>query len=115
MKLATEEIRKIAQWEAVGAGYGRENPETRIRVWSLADHLRSSVDFGCDVLEEDGLSNYFVLFTYVVADVPSFSFAHSVNGLLIYLSACAPVAVAGRSSRCVDPGLSSYTPLAIAT
>ena len=114
MHLTPEDIATIAGWQSTQDGFSRDDPKTGVRVRSIADRLRSPGHLSCDILWDDGLKNYFVLFAYIVADVPSFSFAHSVEGLLIYLSACAPVGVVGRSSRCVDPGLRSHDPLEIA-
>jgi hypothetical protein len=111
MILSPDAIAAIARWDSAHPGFGRDDPQTRTRIEAIADRVRESGEVGCDVLDDDGLSNYFVLFTYAVADVPSFPLAHKVEGLLIYLSACAPVGVAGHSCKCVGESLRSFDPL----
>jgi hypothetical protein len=114
MHITPDALAKIAHWQPAQEGFGRDDAQTPARIQAIANHLRESPSgFGCDILEEDGLSNYFVLFAYVVADVPSFALERYVEGLLIYLSACAAVGVVGRSQHCVAPGLSAYSPLEI--
>src|SRR5262249_55973502 len=97
MHLTNDEIRAIAEWQPIKAGFGRDNPQTAIRIRVIVDRINSSGDIGCEILEEDGLSNYFELFAFVVAAVSSECLSRRVDGLLIYLSACGPVGVVGRS------------------
>src|SRR5437764_6172426 len=113
MNVTREEIAAIAAWQSIQAGFGRDDAQTSIRIHEIIDRLNSSSDHGCEMLEDDGLSNYFVLFAFALADVPSFALTRSVEGLLIYLSACAPVSVVGRSKKCVGPGFSAHDPLEI--
>src|SRR5262245_62096902 len=103
MHLTRDEVIEIAAWGSTREGFGRDEPLTRTRIQAIADRINSLGDLGCERLTDDGISNYFVLFAYVVAEVPSFALAHRVDGLLIYLSACAPVGVLGRSQKCVGP------------
>jgi hypothetical protein len=115
MPLTNNEIKAIAEWQPIRLGFGREDAQTAIRIQGIVARLNSSGDLGCEMLEDDGLSNYFVLFAFVEADVPSNAIARSVEGLLIYLSACAPVGVVGRSRKCVGEGFLSHDPLQIDT
>lgn len=85
MSLTKEEIAAIALWQPTRAGFGRDDPQTAIRIQGIVDRLNSTGDLGCELVEKDGLSNYFILFAYRVADVPSFALANPVDGLLIYL------------------------------
>lgn len=105
MPLSNDQLATIADWQATQAGFGRDAPQTAIRVRAIAARVAASDGFGCELVEEDGMSNYFVLFTYRVADVPTCAAARKVDGLLIYLSACAPVGVVGRTRKfvCDEP------------
>ena len=83
MELTNEDLRKIVDWGSVCEGFGRGNSGSYIRIDDIvrrisADHL------GCVISEGDGLSNYYILFSYIKADVPDFPLARRVNGLLIY-------------------------------
>jgi len=113
MTLTSEMVEQIAGWKATQDGFGRDDAQTRIRIEAIIDELNSSKTFGCHLLEDDGISNYYLLFSFVVADVLSFELTRNVLGVLIYLSACGPVGVAGRSARCVAPLLSYHHPLKI--
>lgn len=115
MPLTNDEIRTIAQWDPIRAGFGRDDPQTEIRIKAIVDRINSSGDLGCEILEYDGLSNYFVLFAFAVADVSSNTPTRQVEGLLIYLSACGPVGVVGRSGKCVGPGCFWHDPLHLET
>lgn len=115
MHVTHQEIAKIAEWDPTQACFGRSETKTRLRIQTIAEGISSSADLGCDILKEDGLSNYFVLFAYMLADVPPFPLARKIEGLLIYLSACAPLGVLGWSRRCVAPGISSYDSLELET
>lgn len=111
MPLTNDEIATIAEWQPIRVGFGRDDTQTAIRIKGIVDRINSSGDFGCEILEDDGLSNYFVLFAFAVADVPSNALSRQVEGLLIYLSACGPVGVVGRARKCVGPGCSLHAPL----
>lgn len=115
MPLTDAEVAEIADWQSTHPGFGRDNAQTAVRVQEIADRLKSSGSLGCEIVKDDGLSNYFVLFAYIGAEAPSYPLERKVDGLLIYLSACAPVGVVGRSRKCVGPGLSSHDPLRIDT
>jgi hypothetical protein len=116
MYLTDPQISAIAQWQPTELGFGREEPQTPLRVQQIVDQIKSSGLFGCDIVADDGLANYFVLFAYANANVdPSVAYAR-VEGILLYLSACGPVGVAGRSSRCVGAGFEHvFDPLEIDT
>ena len=111
MFLTNEEIAAIAQWQPICPGFGRDDTQTSARVLAIKDRINASGEFGCELVFDDGLANYFTLFSYLVADVPSYALARSVEGLLIYLSACGPVGVAGRSRKCVGEGILTHDPL----
>lgn len=111
MFLTNEEIAAIAQWQPICPGFGRDDTQTSARVLAIKDRINASGEFGCELVFDDGLANYFTLFSYLVADVPSYALARSVEGLLIYLSACGPVSVAGRSRKCVGEGILTHDPL----
>jgi hypothetical protein len=96
MNLSDHEIAQIAEWEPIRAGFGRGDGRTALRIQGIMDEIKSSGDFGCDLLEDDGLSNYYMLFAFALADVPNPFPARQMKGLLIYLSTCAPVCVVGR-------------------
>ena len=113
MTLTHNQIAAIAKWEPIQPGFGREDNRTGIRVQEIVDRINSSRVFGCELLENDGLSNYFALFAHPVSGVPSFALERSVEGLLIYLSACAPVGVIGRASCIVGAQFRAYDPLAL--
>ena len=113
MCLTDWQISAIAQWQPTQLGFGRDDPQTPLRVQQIVDQIKSSGGFACDLVADDGLANYFVLFAYANADVnPSLPYPRA-EGLLIYLSACGPVGVAGKSRRCVGPGFRSFDPLDI--
>jgi hypothetical protein len=116
MWLTDSQISAIAQWQPTQIGFGRDDPQTSLRVHQIVDEIKSTGVFGCDIVAGDGMANYFVLFAYANAEVaPSLPYAR-VEGLLIYLSACGPVCVAGRSLRCVGPGFGHvFDPLEIDT
>ncbi len=113
MQLTNDEIEAIANWQPIMAGFGRDDAQTGVRVQAIVSRINLSSDFGCEMLADDGLSNYFALFAFASADVPSFSLSRQVEGLLVYLSACGPVGVVGRSRKYIEPGLSSFEPLQI--
>jgi hypothetical protein len=113
MTLTSEEIAMIAAWQPILTGFGREDSRTAARIRVIADQLKAVGDIDCEILQDDGTSNYFTLFAYVVEDVPTFPLAKAVQGLLIYLSACASVCVVGRSQKCAAAGISSHEPLDI--
>jgi hypothetical protein len=114
MDLTPEAIVAIAEWQPAYPGFDRNDDSVcRDHIQPILDHFASSGDIGCHVLKDGGNSNYSVLFVFFVKDVPSFAFSRKVEGLLVYLNLCAPLAVVGRSRRCVDPDLISYTPLEI--
>ncbi len=96
MNLSDHEIAQIAEWEPIRPGFGRGDAQTALRIQGILDEIKSSRDFGCDLLEDDGLSNYYMLFAFAQADVPQPFPARQMKGLLVYLSACAPVCVVGR-------------------
>ena len=113
MLLTDDEIDAIAKWQPIHEEYGRENSQTAIRVKLIVERINSYADIGCELLEDDGLSNYFVLFAFTRVDVPSNALSRKVEGLLIYLSACGLIGVIGRSQKSVGPGFSSHDPLQI--
>lgn len=113
--LTDHEIGLIAGWDSIQEGFGRDDERTADRVRAISNRICSSGDCGCGLREDDGLSNYFVLFSYRIADVPDFAPSRRVDGLLIYLSACGPIGVAGRSREFVGPGLFSHQHLDIPT
>ena len=113
MHLTDDEIRLIAEWEPIQEGFGRDDDRTGVRIRDIADQINSSGDFGCEILADDGLSNYFELFAFNVADAPPQDGLRRVDGLLVYLSACAPVGVVGRSQKCIGAEFSSRGPLEI--
>jgi hypothetical protein len=114
MCLTDPQISAIAQWQPTQVGFGRDDPRTSLRVQQIANYVKSSGAFGCDIVADDGMANYYVLFAYANADVaPSVPYARAA-GLLVYLSSCGPVFVAGRSRRCVGPGFEHvFDPLGI--
>lgn len=114
VSLTENEIRMISEWQPIRDGYGRGADQTAIRIAGIAHRIASSGDIGCEFVADDGLSNYFVLFAYPVADVPSNPISRKVEGRLIYLSACGPVGVIGCSRKfVVPPPPSSHEPLHI--
>lgn len=113
MSMTAEEIAKIAEWEPVHELLGRGQPLLLTHIQPIIDRITASRDLGCKILSDDGLSNYFTLFIFLIADVPAFCLEYKVNGVLLYLSSCAPVGVFGRRSRCVAPRLTSYDALDI--
>src|SRR5262245_50589167 len=119
MSLTNDEIVTIAEWEPIRPGFGRDDPETCIRIKGIVnrivDQINSSGDVGCELLEDDGLSNYYVLFAFARVDLPSRPSYQRIDGVLIYLSVCGPVGVVGRSNKCVGPGFWAHDPLAIET
>ena len=113
MSFSNDELSEIAEWQPIQAGFGRDDPQTEHRIRAVAARIGASDGFGCEIVERDGLSNYFVLFASRVADVPAYAAARKVDGLLIYLSACAPVGVVGRSRKFVADEPTSHQPLEI--
>jgi hypothetical protein len=114
MELTPQAIETIAGWQSAYPGFDRDDDLARkVRFRSILDYIGASGDLDCHVLQSGGLSNYAVLFVFFKKDVPSFCLSSSVEGLLVYLSLCAPLAVIGHSRRCVDPDLTSYDPLAL--
>jgi hypothetical protein len=114
MELTTEAIRAIANWQSAYPGFDRDDDvacEAHIR--AICESITSSGELDCHVLATGGLSNYAVVFVFDKKDVEA-SFAYPmVNGLLVYLSLCAPVAVAGHARKCADPDMTCRQPLAI--
>jgi hypothetical protein len=115
MSLSAEQIAKIAAWQPIEPGFGRDNPQTSVRIHHLAKLLTSAKEFGCDLIADDGLAIYFTMFAYLTAHVDPRSPYRRVEGVLAYLSACGPVSVLGRSRRCVGHGFNSYDPFTIDT
>jgi hypothetical protein len=115
MPLTNDDITAIAEWQSIQEGFGREEAQTSIRIKAIVDRINLCGDHGCELLEDDGLSNYFTLFAFNVADVPSNDPYRRVDGLLVYLSACGPIGVTGPCRKCVGLGFSSHDPLQIET
>jgi hypothetical protein len=107
MQLTEEDIVRVAQWEPIAPGFGRDNEQTSRRIQGIVDQVNASRIVGCELLWDDGMSNFFVLFTYLTADVRDVPFPRC-EGLVVYLSACAPIAAAGRSSKCVGKGFVTH-------
>jgi hypothetical protein len=113
MHLTNDEIRLIAEWEPIQEGFGRDDDRTGIRIRDIAKRINSG-DFRCRILEEDGLSNYFVLLAFNIADAGwDEDLQWGADGLLVYLSACAPVGVVGRSHLCRGSNSASHGQLEI--
>lgn len=96
MRLTDDEISCIATWEEIQAGFGRDDPATSARIEAIVAQLNSSDHCRAKVLQQDGISNYFVI--CVIPSVHTWSHlepCRKVDGLLINLSACAPVGVVG--------------------
>ncbi len=113
MLLTDAEIGTIAKWQPIREGFGRGDARTEARVRSIVEAVNGTDDFRCMLIADDGLSNYFTLFAYHVAEQRAFSRAGQVDGLLVYLSACAPVGVVGCSQRISTRALTSHYPLEI--
>jgi hypothetical protein len=113
MPLTDDEIVAIAKWQPIREGFGRDDSRTGMRIQGILDQINASGEFRCKLIADDGLSNYFALFAYHVADQRAFSRAGQVDGLLVYLSACAPVGVVGCSQRISTRALTSHYPFEI--
>src|SRR5262245_54549252 len=114
LRLTEKDVAVIADWIPINSAFGRGNPKTEQRARAIVDRLRAVDDFGCD-WQDDSLANYFTLFVYRHSDV-QFSYGgqeNLVEGLLAYLSSCAPVAVVGRSCRHATPRSEGWAPLEI--
>jgi hypothetical protein len=107
MQLTEEDIARVAQWDPVAPGFGRDDERTSRRIQGIVDQVNASGNVGCELLSDDGMSNFFVLFTYLTAHVRDVPFPRC-EGLVVYLSACAPIAAAGRSSKCVGEGFVTH-------
>jgi hypothetical protein len=108
MPLTNDEIATIAEWEPIKAGFGRDEGQTARRIRAIVDQINSFSEFGCKMLEDDGLSNYFVVFAFVRAEVRYDALSRNVEGLLVYLSSCGPVGVVGRSRHFVGTDFLSH-------
>lgn len=111
MQLTDQEIAELASWGQINPDYGRDNTQTERRVNQIVTQLNATADYACQLLQGDGLSNYFVLFAYQRAAVPKNPTADFVPGLLLYINAGAPIFVAGHSRKVVGPGFYSFAPL----
>jgi hypothetical protein len=107
MQLTDDDIARVAQWDPIVPGFGRDDDRTRLRIQGIVDQVNASGNVGCELLWDDGMSNFFVLFAYLTADVRDVPFP-LCRGLIIYLSACAPLGAAGRSSKCVGQGFVTH-------
>ena len=56
--ITAEEIAAIANWQPIQVGFGRDDNQTGIRVRGIVDRINTG-DIGCEMLADDGLSNYF--------------------------------------------------------
>ena len=111
MELTNEDLREIVNWGSVCEGFGSGNRQHHLRIDDIVRRI-STDHLGCVISEGDGLSNYYILFSYIKADVPDFPLARRVNGLLIYLSSCGPFAILSRAQACVAPSM-THDPLEI--
>jgi|GEM_PF-4768165 len=113
MRLTNDEITAIAEWRPIRPGFGREDAQTSIRIKAIVDRINLTRDFKCEITQDDGLSNYFTLFSHLSIDLPDFEISRRVDGLFAYLSACGPIGVVGRGSIHVGPCHSAFDPLQI--
>ncbi len=112
MDLTPEAIDAIAGWQSAYPGFDRNDDLCKTRIQRLLDYFESSADLDCHILKDGGLSNYAVLFIFSRNDVPLIVYRH-VEGLLVYMSLCAPLAVVGHTHKCPDPDMTNYVPLTI--
>jgi hypothetical protein len=116
LRLTHNEVATIAEWKPINPAFGVDNPQTIMRVKAIVDGLRNVDDFGCKWQDWQD-ANYVALFVYRHSDV-QFSYGGQerlVEGLLVYLSACAPIGVVGRSCMSVTPSSEGWAPLEINT
>jgi hypothetical protein len=100
MDLTPEAIDAIAGWQSAYPGFDRNDDLSKTPIQRLLDYFTSSADLDCHILKGGGLSNYAGLFIFSRKDMPVFVYQH-VEGLLVYLSLCAPLAVAGYRFRAI--------------
>lgn len=121
MHLSNSELAKIAVWEPIREGFGRDTRQTKRRIQEIANQIRVIGETGCEILCDDSDSNFFSLFADTVPEVSTFASACRLadrmpptgEGLLIYLSACGPVGIVGRSMASSEPGYWSCDGLTI--
>jgi len=114
MDLTPEAIAAIAGWQSVYPGFDRNDPlACKAHIQSVLDYVTSSGDLECHVLQDGGLSNYAVLFVFIKKGMPAPTSYRHVDGLLVYLSLCAPLAIVGYTRKCPDPDMTSYNSLTI--
>jgi hypothetical protein len=111
MPLSDNDIRLISRWQPIRESFGRSDARTGARVRGIVDGINAAGDFRCKMLADDGVGNYFTLFAFNSSDARRLSLSKPVDGLLIYLSACAPVGVFGRSQRVEERLVCWHDPL----
>jgi hypothetical protein len=95
MKLGDEEISRIATWDSVHIGFDREYSTIQRFIEPILERIKSTDGISITEFEDGGLSNYFSVFIYDQTRLRASKEYEAYDGIVLYLSLLAPVAVMG--------------------
>ncbi|NQT40111.1 MAG: hypothetical protein HQ581_21650 [Planctomycetes bacterium] len=112
MLFSDEELAKIADWQPVADGFGRDDDTIRKHVMPALESLKASGFWDYHTWGNGGLSNYYsaTVFPYQKRR-RVFTTLTSFDCVAVYLSLMLPVGVVGRTSVSIDARISAFTPL----